>query len=121
MRHLFSSKARVKRNEETFDNGLPTFVFKTKASIRLRIDLSFIPPNRDKTLVIEAGRAPDRIGTAWISPQDSLKVKVGDWLECYAGPITGTYEVQELPEQVGDFGSLHHLSLAIKEVSQVIA
>lgn len=131
MRHLFASTAQVLRMTSVTTNGMPSyswgpveFVMPGGGKITVfmcRVDVTFVAATRNQQQVIEAGRAPDRIGTIWTGPEMLTLIKPGDRIQLVAGPITGTFSVDEIPEQVGDYGSLHHLEIGVKEVAQQIA
>lgn len=106
---------------ETITDGVPTYAWEAVARRKCRIDTQFVAGNRGAPMIIEAGRVPDRVGTAWFSAGDLAVLRPGDRIRCVAGPITGTFSLDELPDQCGDFSGLHHLEFGIKEVAQQIA
>jgi hypothetical protein len=131
VQHLFASTAQILRMTEHTTNGMPTFTWGPVALplagggvitlFKCRVDVQFVSASRQQPLVIEAGRAPDRVGTVWVGPEMVGLITPGDRIQLVAGPITGTFSVDEIPEQVGDFSGLHHLEIGVKEVAQQIA
>lgn len=129
MEHLFASKVQLLRPTQSFVNGQmrvswdPVSVKvgrKMRTEFYMRIDLTFQPARPGQPLVIEAGTTPDREGTGWANPQVGMQMKPGDRVLCVGGPITGTFSIEDMPDQVGDFDTLHHIEVGLKEVAQAV-
>lgn len=122
LNHLFASVVSILRVSQEIVNGTPSYNWiPVQTGVRCRLDLTFLPVSRMEPLVIEAGRAPDRVGTAWFAATQVGLIKPGDRISTTAGPITGVYSVDQIPDQVGDLNTLHHLEIYIREVSQALA
>lgn len=84
-----------------------------------RVDLQFTRPGKDAPQPIVAGRAPDRTGVIFY---DAIpQILAGDRFICIGGPVTGTFELRQVPEPALDYFSVHHFENQIIEVSQTIA
>jgi hypothetical protein len=94
----------------------------TPGQLACRLDLQFTRPGKDAPMPIVAGRAPDRVGVLFYDmPADSSGLpllKAGDRLQMIAGPIAGTFELRQVPEQAQDFLGGHHGESQVIEVSQ---
>jgi hypothetical protein len=134
MRGLMSSRVQIIRQQETFlPSGVPIYrwfpISFTRTDLstglpalwcRCRLDVTFRRALLDPLPVIEAGRAADRLAVAWFMPVDGICLKPGDRINCMVGPITGQFSIDQVPDQIGDYLSLHHIEMAVKEVSQMI-
>lgn len=128
---LFISQLQVLRNSESLLGGIPNYAWTPITFPRpggpdatwtpARVDVTFVRAGRDLPLVVEAGRAPDRLAVVWLLPGDGSLVRPGDRLVCIGGPITGTYSVDQVPDQLADAVSLHHIEIGAREVSQALA
>lgn len=131
---LFISKLAVLRNTEGFLDGIPNYTWTPITFPRTdpltgepaiwtpaRVDVTFVRAGKDMPLVVEAGRAADRLAVIWLRPDDGSLVRAGDRLVCVGGPITGTYSVDQFPDQLADAVSLHHIEIGAREVSQALA
>lgn len=120
MDHLFPSYVDQRRLTKTAVGGRATFTWTTVARRqRCRLDLNFIRLGKEAPREVEAGRAPDRVGTAF--GFSSHGWRSGDRLVCVEGPVTGTFEVQANPDVAVGFAEGHHVEVGIKEVAQSLA
>jgi hypothetical protein len=120
--HLYSSTVTVLRTQESMVDGMQSNVWKAVATgVRCRLDLSFVPISKQAPLVIESGRAPDRVGTAWFGADMAGMIRPGDRIAVTGGPIPGTFSVDQLPDYIGGYGTLDHLEIYIVEVAQALA
>lgn len=120
--HLYASTVSILRTTESMVDGMQTNVWKPVASgVRCRLDLSFVPISKMAPQVIESGRAPDRVGTAWFGPEMAGKIQPGDRIQVTGGPIPGTFSVDQIPDYIGAYSGLDHLEIYIVEVAQALA
>lgn len=136
-RNLYRTVANVLRLTETLgsDGGLtldyavipdiPDPILNIPGQILCRIDLQFLRPGKDQPPPVVAGRAPDRVGVVFYDSftDDSgvPYVRAGDYLQCVAGPIFGTFEIRYIPEVAQDYVGAHHVETQVVEVSQALA
>jgi len=92
--------------------------------IQCRLDLQFTRPGKDVQMPLVAGRAPDRVGLLFFDPfpDDSgrLLVKSGDRIVMLSGPVTGTFQLNQIPESALDYIGAHHIETQVVEVSQAL-
>jgi hypothetical protein len=120
--HLYASTVTIMRTTESMVDGMQSNVWKpVTTGVRCRLDLSFVPISKQAPLVIESGRAPDRVGTAWFGSDMAGKIRPGDRIVVTGGPIPGTFSVDQLPDYIGGFSGLDHLEIYIVEVAQSLA
>jgi hypothetical protein len=133
---MYQSLVQVYRLKMKLNAGSPTLTWAPVAAVidpyvekagqmMCRLDLGFIKRG-DMPMPVTAGRAPDRMGTAFfdaaVDPDTGAPyVLAGDRLFCLAGPITGTFEIRTIPTAAVGFGGAHHVEVQIFEVAQSIA
>ena len=130
MEHLFNSRFKIWRLTATASNGELTA---TWAAVTLgaatvyfngRLDLQFIRPGKDAPMAIEAGRAPDRMGVLFCS--SAAGIKAGDRIESVNNavgekPVSGVFEVRQIPDVAQGFTSAHHIEVQVQEVAQAVS
>lgn len=120
--HLYSSTVTLLRTVETMVDGMQSNSWEpVQAGIACRLDMSFVPVSKAMPLVIEAGRAPDRVGTAWFGSEMAGVIRPGDRIRVTGGPIPGTFSVEQIPDYVGGYATLDHLEIYIVEVAAALA
>ncbi len=130
MRYLFNSRVEVYRLAGPLINGAPRTgwdkiadrpdsVLGVPGELMCRIDLTFQRPGKDAPMPIVAGRAPDRVGVMYLSITPHLKA--GDRVRAIAGPVTGTFEIRQIPDPAIGFTAAHHLEVQVVEVAQSVA
>lgn len=96
----------------------------TPGQLACRLDLQFTRPGKDAPMPIVAGRAPDRVGVMFCDmPADASGLpllKAGDRFQMVSGPITGTFEVRQVPEIAQDYIGASHAEFQVTEVSQAL-
>ena len=65
-----------------------------------------------------SGVQQDRYGVLFADVPVLSVLKAGDRVRAISGPITGTFDVRNLPDKALGFSSAHHLEIDIVEVSQ---
>lgn len=100
-------------------------VWGVEGQLQLRLDFQFIRPGKDVQMPLVAGRAPDRTALAFFdcaSDQNGVSlIKANDRLVMVSGPITGTWQLNLIPEVAQDFLGAHHIETQVIEVSQALA
>lgn len=86
--------------------------------IWVRFDLSFVRPGKDALPPTMAGVQQDRIGLMFADVWTANLLKAGDRIRCLSGPITGTFDVRNIPDKVIGRSLAHHLEIEVVEVSQ---
>ena len=96
----------------------------TPGMIACRLDLQFTRPGKDAPMPLVAGRAPDRMGVLFFDmPADASGlplVKAGDRFQLVSGPVTGTFELRQVPEIAQDYVGGSHCEVQAVEVSQAL-
>jgi len=92
--------------------------------MQCRLDLQFTRPGKDVQMPLVAGRAPDRVGLLFFDlvPDDQgrLLIKAGDRIVMVSGPVTGTFQLNQIPEPAQDYIGAHHGETQVVEVSQAL-
>lgn len=92
--------------------------------ISCRLDLQFTRPGKDAPMPLAAGRAPDRVGVLFYDMPADVNglplVKAGDRFQMVSGPITGTFELRQVPEVAQDYVGVAHAENQVIEVSQAL-
>lgn len=136
MRALYTSVARVLRITPTLDDGGSMTVtwsplavildpyLNLPGQIACRIDLGFIRRGYDMPMPLVAGRAPDRVGVAFFDCVTDVNglplILAGDRLQLISGPITGTFDIRQVPDVAQQFTGAHHVEVQVIEVSQAL-
>lgn len=135
-RGLYRSVAQVMRLQPTLQAGggmavvwsvvtdiLDPYLV-TPGLIACRLDLQFTRPGKDAPMPLVAGRAPDRVGVLFYDmPTDASGlplIKAGDRFQMVSGPITGTFEMRQVPEMAQDYLGAAHAENQVIEVSQAL-
>ncbi len=78
-------------------------------------------PGKDQLPPIVAGRPQDRYGVIYFDPcTDSSgvpQVKSGDRFLCVSGPISGTWEMRNIPDQLQSYRGAEHCEAQVVEVA----
>lgn len=85
-----------------------------------RISLSVLRPGKDQPPPIVAGRPQDRFGVISYDPvtiNGVPLVKAGDRFLCVSGPISGTFEMRNIPDQLQGFNGAAHCEAQVVEVA----
>lgn len=94
----------------------------TTSYMMCRLDVQFIRRGVDQPAPIVAGRAPDRVGVLYYDPVTDSSghslILAGDRLVCVSGPVTGTWDIRQVPDVAQDFIGAHHVETQVVEVSQ---
>lgn len=136
LRAMYQSMVQVYRLKMKMQGGTPTLTWNLVQDIidpfvaipgqmMCRLDPGFIKQS-DPPMAVAAGRAPDRVGTAFydvsINPDTGTPfVLAGDRLFCIAGPIMGTFEIRTIPTAAVSLTGAHHVEVQVFEVAQSIA
>lgn len=83
-----------------------------------RFDLQFVKPGSNALPPVMSGVIQDRIGIMFADTWVANLLKAGDRVHILSGPITGTFDVRNIPEQALGYESAHHLEVSVVEVSQ---
>ncbi len=127
MRHLWHTRAEVLRLTATIADGTPRMNWikadtvidsglQVPGELLCRLDLNFVRPGKDQPMPIVAGRAPDRIGLMFYSPD--CDIRAGDRIRPIAGPITGTFEIRAIPDPAVGLATANHMEVQVIEVAQ---
>jgi hypothetical protein len=124
MLHLYASTVRIERPSITQVDGVPEMSWSTVSggeSVRCRLDLNFMRPGKDIAPAPVAGKAPDRIGIMFCS--SDTPIRAGDRIVAIPGydgttPVSGTFEVRVVPDQVVGFSFAHHIEVQVIETNQ---
>jgi hypothetical protein len=135
-RALYRSVAAVTRLTPAFlDTGamnitwgvIPDMVdpyWGTPGQMQCRLDLQFTRPGKDVPMPLVAGRAPDRVGLLFFDlvPDDQgrLLIKAGDRIVMVSGPVTGTFQLNQIPEPAQDYIGAHHGETQVVEVASAL-
>lgn len=123
MEHLYASRVKVQRLQLFVQEGKQSthdWVDQTGvlASVPCRLDLIFVRPGRDVLPAYEAGVARSRIGVMFCSP--SIPLQAGDRIVTISGPVTGTFEIRNIPDKAQSFDIAHHIEVQIIETNQTL-
>jgi hypothetical protein len=137
MRTMYQSKVAVLRLVMKLTNGVPHLTWnpipdlldpfiEIPGQMLCRIDLGFIKRGQLAPMPVMAGRAPDRVGTAFFDPAINPDtgapfVLAGDRLQCLSGPVIGTFEIREIPYAAITMAGPHHIEVEVIEVAKSIA
>jgi hypothetical protein len=101
------------RDEHMFDRYLG------KVGLMMcRLDLTFVRAGKDAPSPLTAGRAQDRIGTMYCDYTPYLKA--GHYVRCLDGPVRGTFEIRQIPDEAQDYIGVHHIECSVIEVAQAL-
>lgn len=86
-----------------------------------RLNIGDLRPGKDQLPPIVAGRPQDRYGVIYFDPVTDVNgvplVKAGDRFLCIAGPISGTWEMRNIPDQLQGFRGAAHCEAQVVEVA----
>lgn len=89
--------------------------------LQCRLDIGALRPGKDQLPPLVAGRPQDRYGVAYFDPvldsSGNMMVRAGDRFLCVAGPITGTWEMRNIPDQLQGYRTAAHVECQIVEVA----
>src|SRR5688500_4977533 len=86
--------------------------------ILVRFDLSFVRPGKDALPPHLSGVQQDRIGVMFADAWTANLLKAGDRVRCLSGPIVGTFEIRNIPDEAMGYDSAHHIEVEVVEASQ---
>lgn len=126
MYHLFASLVEVIEPNTDFVDGVMQQTWAKvnqsfdanceNGEMRCRLDLLFVRPGKDAPQAIQAGRAPDRIGTLYCMVTPNLRA--GQVITCLTGPVTGSFVIKAVPDVAQDWDSAHHFEVQVVETGQ---
>lgn len=120
MNHLYSSVIKVQRLTKTRTNGMTETTWVDQSAplnaVRCRLDLNFLRPGKDVPPAHEAGVAPNRIGVMFCAA--GLPLRAGDRIVTVSGPVSGTFDIETLPDEAVGFSAAHHIEVQIVESVQ---
>jgi hypothetical protein len=86
-----------------------------------RLAIGYLRPGKDQLPPIVAGRPQDRFGVIYYDPVTDSSgvplVKAGDRFLCIAGPISGTFEMRNPPDQMQSYRGAAHCEAQVVEVA----
>lgn len=96
-------------------------VLDTPGLMQCRIALGYLRPGKDQPPPIVAGRPQDRFGVIYYDPVTDANgvplVKAADRFLCVSGPISGTFEMRNVPDQLQSYRGAEHVEAQIVEVA----
>lgn len=130
MRHLFNSYVRVEMMDTVRgDDGrvrsdwVPVTTGNERMDKRLaylncRLDLSWLRPGKDVPQAQNAGKAPDRFGVMFLD--GDVPLRAGYRIVTVPNPdgtmpVTGTFEIKTIPDEIIGYYALHHKEVQIVE------
>lgn len=124
MDHLFASTVKVQRQQMTVADGrTPRHDWVDQPAplnqVKCRLDLLFVRPGKDVLPAQEAGVARDRVGIMFCSA--AVPILAGDRIVATAGPVSGTFEIRNIPDRAQDYSSAHHIEVQIVETNQTLS
>lgn len=136
LRIFYASLVQVLRLKMKVVNGTPTLTWTElndvldpyvdiPGQMMCRLDLNFVK-RIDMPMPISAGAAQQRQGTVFFDsvtdPSTGAQVVLaGDRLHCLAGPVSGTFEIRQIPNPAVDLNNSHHIEVSIWEVAKSVA
>lgn len=89
--------------------------------LQCRLAIGELRPGKDQLPPLVAGRPQDRFGVVYYDPVVSTTgvplVKAGDRFLCVSGPISGMFEMRNVPDQLQSFSTAAHCEAQVVEVS----
>lgn len=93
----------------------------TPGILQCRLDIGYLRPGKDQLPPIVAGRPQDRFGVIYFDPvldaSGNMLVKAGDRFLCVSGPISGTWEMRNIPDQLQGYRGAAHCEAQVVEVA----
>lgn len=119
MESMLPSRCSILRLEDVGrSDGTSSFLWNPViTNLKVKVDLGFLRTGRDNSLTIEAGRTPDRTGTAFFAGNPD--VRGADRIKITEGALLGMeFDIDIAPDLIQDSFAVHHLEAAVKEVTQ---
>lgn len=89
--------------------------------LQCRLSIGYLRPGKDQLPPIVAGRPQDRYGVVYFDPVTDPAgiplVKAGDRFLCVSGPISGTWEMRNIPDQLQGYRGAAHCEAQVVEVA----
>ena len=85
-----------------------------------RLAIGLLRPGKDQPPPLVAGRPQDRYGVIYYDPVTLAGVplvKAGDRFLCVSGPISGTWEMRNSPDQLQGYSLPQHCEAQVVEVA----
>ena len=86
-----------------------------------RLAVGYLRPGKDQLPPLVAGRPQDRVAVCAYDPLTDMNgvplVKAGDRLLCVSGPISGTWELRNIPDQIQGYNGAAHAEVQVIEVA----
>jgi hypothetical protein len=86
-----------------------------------RLAIGYLRPGKDQPTPLVAGRPQDRYGVVYYDPVTDASgvplVKAGDRFLCVSGPISGTWEMRNIPDQLQGYSLPQHCEAQVVEVA----
>lgn len=134
LRGLYSSVVQVLRLTPSMDpstggmglawaplGAVVDVVLDSPAMLACRLAVGFLRPGKDQPAPIVAGRPQDRVAVIYYDPLVNSSgvplVQAGDRFLCVAGPISGTWEMRNPPDQLQDYHNAGHCEAQVVEVA----
>lgn len=97
------------------------FVLDTPGMLGCRLAIGYLRPGKDQLPPLVAGRPQDRVGVIYYDPVVDISgvplVKAGDKFLCVSGPISGTWEMRNTPDQLQGYNGADHAEAQVIEVA----
>lgn len=132
-RSLYSSVVQVIRLSPSLDENFGMSVSWAAVSdivdvmqdqpglLQCRLAVGYLRPGKDQLPPIVAGRPQDRVAVIYYDPvldaSGNMLVKAGDRLLCVAGPVSGTWELRNIPDQLQGYHGAAHCEAQVVEVA----
>jgi hypothetical protein len=133
VRGLYSSVVQVMRLTPTLNAGfgmsvawgvIPDVVdpiLDAPGLLACRLAVGFLRPGKDQPPPIVAGRPQDRVALMYFdmmtTPTGVPLVKAGDRFLCVSGPISGTWEMRNIADQLQGYHGAAHCEIQVIEVA----
>ena len=123
MDHLYASRCKVQRLQMIVQEGRTSvhdWVDQPGilANFPCRLDLLFVRPGKDVLPAIEAGVARDRVGILFCAAD--VPLRAGDRVVTISGPVTGTFDIKNIPDKAQAFSTAHHIEVQVVETNQTL-
>lgn len=134
VRGLYSSLVQVIRLTPTMDltlggmsvswspvTDIVDVIVDQPGMLACRLAIGYLRPGKDQLPPLVAGRPQDRVGVIYYDPVTNSSgvplVKAGDRFLCVAGPISGTWEMRNIPDQLQMYNGAGHCEAQVIEVA----
>lgn len=117
---LSPSRVEVLRQVRTRVNGALRVAWDAVpgSQLTVRFDLGFVRPGRGQLPPIQAGVQLDRTGLMFADREANAVLRAGDRLRAISGPVSGIFEIRNIPDLAMGYGAAHHLEVEVTEVAQ---